>query len=176
LLDTLISSKTRIKLLLKFFLNSKASAYLRGLEAEFGESTNSIRIELNRLEESGMLISDADGNKKRYRANTSYPLYSEIHSILRKYIGLDTIINAVIEKLGHVERVYLTGNFARGIDGPMIDLLIVGNVDKAYLVDLIDKVEPLIHRRIRYVVFSANEFTDSADQYTGDKSLLIWEQ
>jgi hypothetical protein len=175
LLDTLISSKTRIKLLLKFFLNSKASAYLRGLEAEFGESTNAIRIELNRLEESGMLISGTDGNKKVYRANTAYPLYGEIHSILRKYIGLDTILNKVIEQLGRVERVYLTGKFAQGLDSPMIDLLIVGDVDKTYLVRLIDKVEPMIQRRIRYVVFSAEEFTASADQYTGDKSLLVWE-
>ncbi|MFN3444791.1 MAG: ArsR family transcriptional regulator, partial [Bacteroidia bacterium] len=29
MLDTLITSKTRIKLLLKFFLNSKTSSYLR---------------------------------------------------------------------------------------------------------------------------------------------------
>ena len=55
MIETLISSKTRIKLLLKFFLNSNTTAYLRSLESEFGESTNAIRIELNRLEEAGML-------------------------------------------------------------------------------------------------------------------------
>lgn len=148
---------------------------MRGLEAEFGESTNAIRLELNRLEEAGMLISDADGNKKRYRANVSYPLYGEIHSILRKYIGLDTIISAVIENLGHVEKVYLTGNFAQGLDGPMIDLLIIGDVDKAYLVKLIDKVEPLIHRRIRYVVFSADEFDANREEFSGEKAFLVWE-
>ena len=49
MLDTLISSQTRLKLLLKFFLNSSTSSYLRDLESEFGESTNAIRLELNRL-------------------------------------------------------------------------------------------------------------------------------
>jgi len=40
MLDSLITSKTRIKLLLKFFLNTSTHAYLRGLADEFGESTN----------------------------------------------------------------------------------------------------------------------------------------
>ena len=58
MLDSLITSKTRIKLLLKFFLNSSMKAYLRGLAEEFGESTNAIRLELNHLEEAGLLKSE----------------------------------------------------------------------------------------------------------------------
>ena len=160
--------------MLKFFLNSNASSYLRGLETEFGESSNAIRLELNRLEEAGMLKSEAAGNRKVYRANTSYPLYHEIHSIIRKYIGVDTIISSIIDQLGNVEKVFLTGTFARGIDSPMIDLLLVGDIDKAFLIKLIDKAEPLIHRRIRYVVFSVEEFIIAAKQYTDQTSVLIW--
>ena len=50
MIETLISSKTRVKLLLKFFLNSRNTAYLRNLEEEFEESTNGIRVELNKFE------------------------------------------------------------------------------------------------------------------------------
>lgn len=64
MIETLISSQTRIKLLLKFFLNSNTKAYLRSLESEFSESSNAIRLELNRLEQSGMLSSFMEGNKK----------------------------------------------------------------------------------------------------------------
>ena len=64
MLQTLITSKTRIKLMLKFFLNSSSTGYLRGLETEFDESTNSIRLELNRFEEAGLLTSITDNNKK----------------------------------------------------------------------------------------------------------------
>jgi DNA-binding transcriptional regulator PaaX len=67
MIETLISSKTRIKLLLKFFLNSNTTAYLRSLEEEFGESTNSIRIELNRFEKAGFLASHSQANKKYLR-------------------------------------------------------------------------------------------------------------
>ena len=70
MIETLISSKTRIKLLLKFFLNSNTTSYLRGLEGEFGESSNAIRVELNKLEEAGMLSSEVKGNKKMFKANT----------------------------------------------------------------------------------------------------------
>jgi predicted transcriptional regulator len=75
MLENLITSKTRVKLLLKFFLNSTTQAHLRGLESEFGESTNAIRLELNRFEQAGMLTSHLSGNKKVFSANPSYPLF-----------------------------------------------------------------------------------------------------
>ncbi|MBK8372211.1 MAG: ArsR family transcriptional regulator [Saprospiraceae bacterium] len=124
MIETLISSKTRIKLLLKFFLNSKSTSYLRGLETEFGDSTNAIRVELNRFEKAGMLSSFIKGNKKYFRANTDHPLYNETHNILLKYIGFDKIIDTVIERLGEVREVYVTGAFARGIDDKIIDLVL----------------------------------------------------
>ena len=70
MLDSLVTSQTRIKLLKKFFLNSSTKAHLRGLETEFGESSNAIRVELNRFEGSGLLTSLWDGNKKVYQANS----------------------------------------------------------------------------------------------------------
>ena len=69
MLDTLITSKTRIKLLLKFFLNSNSSSYLRGLESEFGESSNAIRLELNKFEKAGLLTTTTNGNKKMFKAD-----------------------------------------------------------------------------------------------------------
>ncbi|MDY0178946.1 MAG: ArsR family transcriptional regulator, partial [Synergistaceae bacterium] len=61
MLDSFVTSKTRIKLLLKFFINPDTTAYLRGLADEFGESTNAVRVELNRLSRAGILDSRAEG-------------------------------------------------------------------------------------------------------------------
>ena len=134
MLDTLITSKTRIKLLLKFFLNPNASSYLRNLESEFKESTNGIRLELNKFEKAGLLKSHISGNKKLYQANTRHPLFRDIHNILLKYIGFDQIIETVISKLGNVHKVYLVGSYARGIDSEVIDLLLVGDeINREYL-------------------------------------------
>ncbi len=176
MIETLISSKTRIKLLLKFFLNSSTTSYLRGLENEFGESTNAIRIELNRLEKAGMLASFVRGNKKYFQANTGHPLYKEVHSILLKYIGFDKIIENVIERLGEVEKVYVSGAFANGQDSNIIDLILIGNINKNYLIELIEKVEKLIKRKVRYVVFSSEDFEKIEWKNHDIEPLLLWEK
>ena len=98
MLETLITSKTRIKLLLKFFLNINNQGYLRSLEQEFNESTNGIRQELNRFETAGLLITENEGNKKLYRANISHPLFKDINSIIRKFIGVEELLEKVIDR------------------------------------------------------------------------------
>lgn len=158
MLDTLITSKTRIKLLLKFFLNSKTSSYLRNLEAEFGESTNSIRLELNKFEEAGLLKTSTNGNKKVFKANTKHPMFSDIQNILMKYTGIDKIVEQVINRLGNVEMVYIVGDLAKGMDSPIIDLVFVGEIDKNYLLNLTEKAEKLINKKVRFVIFGSTEF------------------
>jgi DNA-binding transcriptional ArsR family regulator len=153
LLDSLITSKTRLKLLLKFFLNASTSAYLRNLEEEFGESTNAIRVELNRLEDAGFLTSEQVANRKVYKANTNHPLFPDINNIIRKYIGIDRIVEEVIQKLGDVEEVYLTGRLARGLNADVINIVIVAdNIDIPYLDRLVEKASKLISRKITYAI------------------------
>jgi predicted nucleotidyltransferase len=174
MIETLISSKTRIKLLLKFFLNSNTTGYLRNLESEFGDSTNSIRQELNRLEKAGMLNSSFSGNKKIFSANTHHPLFDEIHSIVLKYVGLDRVVDYVIKRLGKVEEVFLVGSFAKGLDSDIIDLVLIGDINKTYLVELIEKAESLIKRKIRYVIYDGKEWKQKPHEKS--EILLLWQK
>jgi predicted nucleotidyltransferase len=175
MIDTLITSRTRIKLLMKFFLNTHAKAHLRGLEAEFGESSNAIRLELNRFEKAGLLTSSKDGIKKVFRANTAHPLFSDIHNILLKHIGLDRIIQKVVDGLGDIRRVYVTGSYANGNDSGVIELLFVGDeIDRAYLTTLVQKAEKLIRRSISYVVNSEKEEALFLKNSTATDYLLLW--
>jgi hypothetical protein len=174
MIETLISSKTRVKLLLKFFLNSNATSYLRNLEDEFGESTNAIRLELNKFEEAKMLNSQQKGKKKIFRVNTQHPLFRELHNIVLKYVGLDQIVEYVIQRLGSLESVYLTGNLSRGVDGEIIDLVFVGNIDKIFLAELIEKAESKINRRIRYITYAPSEFLLSKITENDTEPLLLW--
>lgn len=174
MIETLISSKTRIKLLLKFFLNSNTTSYLRGLEGEFGDSSNAIRVELNKLEEAGMLSAEVVGNKKMFKANTTHPLFKEIHNILLKHIGLDRIIENVVKGLGDLTKVYLIGDFAKGLNSQIIDLVFVGNIDKSYLLQLIEKSENLINRKIRYLIYDEKEFVKNDIDKLNPERLLLW--
>lgn len=177
MLDALITSKTRIKLLLKFFLNSSSESYLRNLEEEFGESTNGIRIELNKFEQAGLLNSRIEGNKKMFRANPLHPLFHNIHNLLIKHLGFDQIIEKVVAGLGDIKQVFLVGKFAKGIDAEIIDLIFVGEeVNKSYLVELVDKAEKLIKRKIRYMVFTAMEMEQYLNLRPSTDFLLLWER
>jgi hypothetical protein len=177
MLETLITSKTRLKLLLKFFLNSRSKSYLRELEGEFGESTNAIRLELNRFEKANLLTTSTTGNKKFYQANTTHPLYQDINNILMKYVGFDQIIEKVLTKLGDLKCAYIVGDFAQGRDNQIIDLVFVcDGIDREYLSRLVERVEKLISRKIRYVIFNEQEFENYATKLDESKVLLLWQE
>ena len=84
MLDSLITSKTRLRLLIKFFLNITNKGYLNGLANEFGESTNSVRKELNNLSSAGYLEKYNENNKIVYKANASHPLFKIIQKVVKK--------------------------------------------------------------------------------------------
>jgi DNA-binding transcriptional ArsR family regulator len=175
MLSSLITSQTRIKLLKKFFLNSNTSSHLRGLESEFGDSSNAIRIELNRLEEAGLLNSQRDGNKKVYQANSAHPLFGDIHSIIMKETGIDQVIEKVIHRIGNLIAVYLTGDFAHGKDSPVIDLILVGEcIDNEYLSGKVVQAEKLISRKVNYIVLSPSEALVSLETMKPTELLLLW--
>ena len=177
MLDTLITSRTRLKLLMKFFLNSNSKSYLRQLESEFGESTNAIRLELNKFEKAGFLKTSVSGNKKLYQANTGHPLFKDINNLLLKYVGFDQIIDKVIRKLGDLRCAYIVGDFAKGIDNHVIDLVLVcDGINRDYLARLVERVERLIKRRIRYIIFNEGEFSDYATNLGSHEVLLLWKE
>lgn len=173
MLDSLITSKTRIKLLMKFFINSNTTAYLRNLASEFGESTNSIRQELNRLEDAKLIEAKTVQNKKVYHANINHPYFKDIHHLLLKYVGIEQIVDELVMRIGHLEKAYITEDFAEGKPGNIIDLILVGrNFNDAYLNKLVHKTESTISFKIRYITIKPEELS----QYIHDKisSLLIW--
>jgi len=175
MISSLITSQTRIKLLKKFFLNSSTRAHLRGLASEFEESSNAIRIELNRFEKAGLLHSLRDGNKKVYQANRDHPMFSDIHSIIMKETGIDRVIEKVIHRLGRLRYVYLKGDFAHGKDSQVIDLVLVGDeIDREYLARKILQAEELSGRKISYIVLEQGEAELYLGKFKPSDLLPLW--
>ena len=172
MLDSLITSKTRIKMLLKFFTNSAATAYLRELAEEFDESTNSVRHELNNLSKAGYLTFQEDGRTIKYRANTQHPLYNEVKNLVHKYLGIDKIIDQVLSRLGSLEAAYIIGDYAKGKDTGTIELVLVGEINEVYLKRLEEKAKNLLHRKIKTIVISRQNFENETHQM--ENTLLIW--
>jgi len=161
-LETLVQGKIRLKLLTRLFLNPESRVYLRGLEKEFGVSSNTVRYELNKLSDLQLIepTEAEDSHQKLYKANAQHPMFVSLRNFVLKQAGMDSLIEKVFQKLGQVESVYLTHDWAEGKESLFIDLVVVGEVDRNYMMELIDKVERLISRKIRVAVFGS-EFTEA---------------
>ena len=153
MLDSLITSKTRLRLLIKFFLNIANKGYLNGLANEFGESTNSVRKELNNLSSAGYLEKFNENNKVVYKANSSHPLFKVIQRIVKKHLGIEEILETVLKRIGDVKKIMILGDYAEGIDSGHIEILIVGdNISEDYLKEITPKIEKKINRKVSFFV------------------------
>lgn len=148
MLESLITSKTRLKLLVRFFVSSANKGHLRGLAEEFDESTNAIRKELNQLADAGYLLKEPNQNRILYSANIRHPLFTSLQKLIHSYLGIDDIIDHVLRETGDLSSVLLVGDYAKGLDTGTIELIINGSVNTEYLAVVVEKVEKLLKKKI----------------------------
>ena len=160
MLDALITSKTRLRVLMRLFLNPEQEVYIRKLASEFGISSNLASEEFHSLSKAGYLTSRKDGKHIFFRANTKHPLFPEIHSMVKKTIGMKHIEDIILKQLGNVERAFIVDDYAQGKDTGIIDLVIVGDINTANLNKLARKVETFIKRKIRLLVLTKDEYSN----------------
>jgi hypothetical protein len=155
LLNTLITSKTRLRLLIKFFISQANKGYLNGLATEMGESTNSIRKELNHLYDAGYLKKLKKDNKIEYKVNSKHPLYETLRNVVLKHLGLEDIVETVLEKMGNVTQILLVGDYAEGKDTGNIEIFLIGkDLDMNYINQLEPKIEKIIDRKVSFYLSS----------------------
>jgi hypothetical protein len=177
MLKSLITSETKIKLLLKFFLNPKTKGYLRQLSSEFNESTNGIRVELNKLEEAKILSSEFVGRNKIYKANSSHPLFDELRNIVLKSTGIDKVISNIINRVGEIETAFIRGDYAIGNDSGLIDLVIVGsNLNRKEIERVRKKTEKLIDRKISILVLSQDEYKNLKSNFDKEPCFMLFDE
>ncbi|WP_268035840.1 winged helix-turn-helix domain-containing protein [Algoriphagus sp. PAP.12] len=161
MLESLVTSKTRVKLLLKFF-SHKNSGYLRSLAKEFDESTNSVRVELNRLTEAGLLVSEEEGKTKVYKANDKHPFFTEIKNMVSKFLGLDDLMERIVKRMGDVEKAYIIGDYAQGIDSGTVEMILIGkNLDQEYLEFIKSKTFEKVNRMVQVSILEEDPGTIS---------------
>lgn len=174
LLEHLITSKTRIKLLLKFFANPGNKGYLRELAKEFAESTNAVRVELNRLAQADLLKCEDEGRTKVYSANERHTLFPEISSMVHKFLGIDILaelIESKVRALGQVQLVAIIGDYAQGIDSGLIQVMIFGeSLDTELLARLQEKAQELLGKNISVQILPRSEIKN----WQANEMLVVW--
>jgi len=133
MLGELITSKTRLRLLIKFFISQANRGYLNGLATEMGESTNAIRKELN----------------------IKHPLFEVMQKVVFKHLGLEDVVETVLERMGDVDQIILVGDYAKGNDSGLIEVFLIGqDLNMEYIAQLEDKIEDLIGRKVSFYLAS----------------------
>jgi DNA-binding Lrp family transcriptional regulator len=171
----LITSKTRIKILMRLFLNPNQNAYLRELADEFSASPSQVREELRQLDSAGFLESHKNGRQIQYQANRKHPLFHELQSMVQKALGMDRILDSILERLGNLEEAYLIDDYAEGKDTGIIDLVLVGDIDQENLNDLVRKTERYIDRKIRTLMLTSEEWDEMLPKLKKKTLLKLWQ-
>ena len=172
LFSGIISSKTKIRLLVRLFMNPETQSYLRQLSKEFNVSTNAVREELNNLAATNLLKYSKKGRRVYYQANVEHPLFPELKSMVSKVLGVDQVIDGILKRLGDLQRAYIIDDYAEGKDTGIIDLLLVGQINDYHLHDLSRKTERYINRKIRPLTVKADE--DYGKILKDRPHILIW--
>tara|TARA_B100001989_G_C24330127_1_gene359551 strand:- start:167 stop:676 length:510 start_codon:yes stop_codon:yes gene_type:complete len=169
MLGQLITSKTRLRLLIKFFVSQANKGHLNGLATEMGESTNSIRRELNHLQGAGYLEKLKVNNKVEYRANTKHPLFEVLRKVVLKHLGLEDVVETVLERMGEVDQIILVGDYAKGNDSGLIEVFLIGkDLNMDYIAQLEEKIESMISRKVSF--YLASKFLADRDHIVLFKS------
>lgn len=154
MLDKIITSKTRLRILVKFFINVANNGHLRGLAEEMNESTNAIRKELNNLSDAGYLEKKSNQNRITYKANSKHPLFSTLQKIIHQHIGLDSIVTTILQRMGNVNKIIVVGDYANGNDSGVIEVVLVGQeLNCDYIKRLEEKIEKEIVRKVKFSIY-----------------------
>ena len=175
LFSGLITSKIRIKILMRLFLHPEQQVYLRELSDEFQASPSHIKDELQQLMQSNLLTNKKQGKQINYQADTTHPLYPELNSMVKKALGMDQILESIVQRLGKLESAYLIDDYAQGKDTGLIDLLLIGDIERNNLDDLVRKTENYINRKIRVLVLNRQESIEMREMLNGRAKLLLWQ-
>ena len=174
LLSDMITSTTRIKILMRLFLNPNLKAYLQELAKEFGISSSQVSYELGQLSKSGLLKSERNGRYIFYFANQEHPLFPELRAMVMKAVGADRIIETILAVLGELDLALLVDDYAEGKDTGIIDLILVGRIDEDNLRQLRGKVEKHINRKIRTLTLTREEYKKLKPNLDQRTRLVLW--
>lgn len=166
LMDLLFPA-TRQRVLAQLLLNPDESFHLRELARLTGSHAGTVGRELEKLVGVGLLLRTEQGNLVRYQANARRPLFAELSAIFRKTLGMVPVLREALRPLvGDIDVALVFGSMARGTQsaGSDIDLLVIGGVGFAELVQALYPAQQALQREINPVLYAPPEFQRRAGE------------
>lgn len=159
LLVTLFRSKTFVYILNFLFLNQTRRYYLNELAYHAGVSASTVSRELEKIQPLDIVTKTKESHIVFYKINRNCIIYEELKRIFLKFELTDEIISKELENFD-IKYALIYGSFARGIETETsdMDLLIIGDVERALLLRSISKLENKIGREINFILWNEKEF------------------
>ncbi len=154
-----MGSRTRSKILSLFFSHPDEEFYVREIARRVEENFNSVRRELNKLTELGILLSNRKGNQRYFQINKELPIYEELKMIFIKTDGIANELRQILEREKAIELAFIYGSWAEGKGRLLsdIDVFIVGEVDENEFISGLNTLEKKLSREINYVIFDRDD-------------------
>jgi predicted nucleotidyltransferase len=167
----LLRSRTQAELLERLILHPDVSYTVADLARDLAVTDMSVRRELERMLDAGIIEREAVGRQGIYRASTASPLFQPLHELVEKSLGVEVHLRELLEETPGVEGAAIFGSWARGrIDAESdVDLLVVGDIDYGALLEKLIPLQSKIDRQISVVWMRPEEF------HTADRSAFIRE-
>ncbi|MBU1203002.1 winged helix-turn-helix domain-containing protein [Patescibacteria group bacterium] len=157
MLEQIFSSVARTKILKFFCVHYQEKFFVRELARRLGVQLNSIRRELDNLENFGFLHSENEGGKKYYYANTDFPLFSEIKNLVFKSLALEEMnVAGKMSKVPGLKLLVFTGILTES--PAATDVLIVGKVNKTQFDKYLGKIAEGLPAELRYTFLSLSDY------------------
>jgi len=130
ILDSLFPH-SRQQILSTMLLDPDRRWYLSDLAKHLHAQPSSLQRELASLTNIGLLLRQPDGNRVYYKADTSFPLYPELHGIVAKTSGLVKQVWETLEPFAEsLDFAFVYGSVAREEQTGKsdVDLMLIGGV------------------------------------------------
>lgn len=153
--------KSRRAILALLFTHPDESFYLRKILRMTGVAPGAGQRELRSLSNAGIIKRSIQGNQVYYQANPSCPIFPELRSLIIKTAGIGDVLRSSLSPLAdRIRLAVIYGSMARGNENKEsdIDLLVVGEVSFAEIVERLSSAQDILGREINPAVFSAGEF------------------
>ena len=159
MLDLLISSTARVKVITLFIMEADRSFHQREISRRTGVHLQAVQREMSRLEKFGLITKRPEGNRAMYEVNRNFFLFPELKGMIFKTAGLGSIIKEQIKTEAGIEVAFIYGSYAKNDENAKsdIDLFIVGDIPAKKLSAVLRKVQKQTMREINYVIFPRAE-------------------
>jgi len=172
-------TKNQTLILELFFNDPQKEYYLREIGRILKKQPGVFQKDINKLVESGLLLSSFKANSRFFKLNKEYSLYKDLKNIFFKTLGIEGRLKDILKNIKDIEIAFIFGSYAKNKEDSYsdVDLMIIGTPDEDDIVKEISRLEKRINREINYHIFSKKELKKSNSflegVLSGKKIMLI---